>query len=590
MGGSVAEFRGFWVARGCGAAIQRTADSGGLTGRKIFKKGVENRKIGGTRGSGRWPGSALYRDESVLIDGRTLLHMSSLAYSLPDTAKSDFPACTHSLDANHSNSSLKSESLPYPSDDHSYQSRQETPVSQKNISAPQGFPATTTHLTSKEPDALTNSSRLLIVFFYLWHWGKVCILPILYSIAICILTVFISDNNLGFLNNLNTPEFVVYILLFLMINFSPAKSIADTLYKIRKTAIKPRIKYKENQSSKNGIRDLLSLQVKYALSTIPLSASVIFIIVLIHNKDLAKGDLGTAIQITAIQFTDNKYSWTAIAITFIALVYIAIIPTFLLLPINKAILSSSRQAPSKDSYKRSLSILFRLNSITIGLLLPVSYAEYQILKVVSGKEEFIILFLLITMSYTICIHSIKNTFVESCNFKRKQNISSNKDTPAWREKTQDSIIILLMSTVAIFCLNNFMNGIIKNISDIAASPGETLNSARSDYSCIFSNDNNSKTSIAFGVVAASKPDSIHIFTPEYNHGNMTYGKQHDSGWIELNPLVETQVKIPAGYHIEKFNGIKHHYNISTGKCEYTKTRYSIIINNQENQNRPPRKY
>lgn len=36
MGGSAAEFRGFWVARGCGAAIQRTADMGGLTGRKIF--------------------------------------------------------------------------------------------------------------------------------------------------------------------------------------------------------------------------------------------------------------------------------------------------------------------------------------------------------------------------------------------------------------------------------------------------------------------------------------------------------------------------------------------------------------------------
>jgi len=36
MGGFAAEFRGFWVARGCGAAIQRTADMGGLTGRKIF--------------------------------------------------------------------------------------------------------------------------------------------------------------------------------------------------------------------------------------------------------------------------------------------------------------------------------------------------------------------------------------------------------------------------------------------------------------------------------------------------------------------------------------------------------------------------
>ena len=50
MGGFAAEFRGFWGARGCGAAIQRTVDTAGVIGRKnflkIFKKGVENRKLG----------------------------------------------------------------------------------------------------------------------------------------------------------------------------------------------------------------------------------------------------------------------------------------------------------------------------------------------------------------------------------------------------------------------------------------------------------------------------------------------------------------------------------------------------------------
>lgn len=50
MGGFAAEFRGFRVAQGCGAAVQRTADSVGHSGRKnflkIFKKGVENRKLG----------------------------------------------------------------------------------------------------------------------------------------------------------------------------------------------------------------------------------------------------------------------------------------------------------------------------------------------------------------------------------------------------------------------------------------------------------------------------------------------------------------------------------------------------------------
>lgn len=50
MGGFAAKFRGFWAGRGRGEAIQRTADSAGHSGRKIFlkifKKGAENLKIG----------------------------------------------------------------------------------------------------------------------------------------------------------------------------------------------------------------------------------------------------------------------------------------------------------------------------------------------------------------------------------------------------------------------------------------------------------------------------------------------------------------------------------------------------------------
>ena len=55
MGGFAAEFRGFWAGRGCSAAIQRTADMDSRSGRKkflkIYKKGVENPKIGVWEGS-----------------------------------------------------------------------------------------------------------------------------------------------------------------------------------------------------------------------------------------------------------------------------------------------------------------------------------------------------------------------------------------------------------------------------------------------------------------------------------------------------------------------------------------------------------
>ena len=50
MGGFAAEFRGFWSGRGCGAAIQRTADTAGRAGQKNFLKKVwkkvKNPKIG----------------------------------------------------------------------------------------------------------------------------------------------------------------------------------------------------------------------------------------------------------------------------------------------------------------------------------------------------------------------------------------------------------------------------------------------------------------------------------------------------------------------------------------------------------------
>ena len=38
MGGFAVEFRGFWMGRGRGAAIQRTVDTGGVVGAKKFLK------------------------------------------------------------------------------------------------------------------------------------------------------------------------------------------------------------------------------------------------------------------------------------------------------------------------------------------------------------------------------------------------------------------------------------------------------------------------------------------------------------------------------------------------------------------------
>lgn len=69
---------------------------GGLTGRKNFLKRAEKPKNWGARGTERANLGTLYRTGSVLIDGRTSPHTSSLTYPLPSTTQSNLSVCVHS--------------------------------------------------------------------------------------------------------------------------------------------------------------------------------------------------------------------------------------------------------------------------------------------------------------------------------------------------------------------------------------------------------------------------------------------------------------------------------------------------------------
>ena len=86
---------------------------------------------------------------------------------------------------------------------------------------------------------------------------------------------------------------------------------------------------------------------------------------------------------------------------------------------------------------------------------------------------------------------------------------------------------------------------------MVTSPGDTLGSVETDYSCVFSNDIKEKSSITFGILTEAKPDSVHVFTPTYDYQYRAYGKKLDNGNIRLNNLTESQLKIPTGYHVGK---------------------------------------
>lgn len=63
---------------------------------KIFLKRGGKSKNWGARGTERANLGTLYRTGSVLIDGRTSPHTSSLTYPLPSTTQSNLSVCVHS--------------------------------------------------------------------------------------------------------------------------------------------------------------------------------------------------------------------------------------------------------------------------------------------------------------------------------------------------------------------------------------------------------------------------------------------------------------------------------------------------------------
>lgn len=269
------------------------------------------------------------------------------------------------------------------------------------------------------------------------------------------------------------------------------------------------------------------------------------------------------------------------------IVYISAIPHFLLPQCFDSTEFLFHSNKNKNTQREVEHVYTRTLIVSSTLIFFSILINYQILKVLSPKDLIVLILLASFLSLAICAPRVRNIFEREYVLKEALEVHQNQG----KEKLSSIIfiiaIIILPSVINVGIIPN----LVKGVSDMVTSPGDTLGSVETDYSCVFSNDISKKDSISFGVITETKPDSVHIFTPTYDYGRSAYGKKLDDRYIHLNNLSEAQVKVPSGYHIEKFNNTKHRYNMYTGKCEYIKARYSLIItDNQENQNRPPRKY
>ena len=343
----------------------------------------------------------------------------------------------------------------------------------------------------------------------------------------------------------------------------------------------------ENKPFNEQLILILKTQAKLLTSLFPASIVVSFIFVLYHNQELTNGDIGSALEITSAQFPEKKIKWATITLLYFLFLYFSFASALFIKTIKDSLDKDFPRIARERLYVNylvSLAIAFFLATIS-------NLINIHVIKLIATENVEIILFLTTALSFTVYVFPIRQIITDS--------IPSNPK-PAKKSKANSiSItmyyIIFMLSIIVSFSTVSkmFFEYLPKSIGGVVANPGATLESEESDYACIFSNDNKSKESITLGVVVESKPESIRIFTPEYNRNDNEYGKRIGGGKIKLNKLVETQIKISGGYRIEKFDGSKHGYNHQTGKCEYVQTRYSLkeIFYKEyiENSKNPPHK-
>lgn len=332
---------------------------------------------------------------------------------------------------------------------------------------------------------------------------------------------------------------------------------------------------------------ILKKQTRLLTSLFPASIVVSFIFVLYHNQELTNGDIGSALEITSAQFPENKIKWATITLLYFLFLYFPFASALFIKTIkdflNKDFPRITRERLYAN-YLVSLAIAFFLATIS-------NLINIHVIKLIAAENIEIILFLTTALSFTVYVFPIRQIITDSIPGSPKPD----KESKANGISMLIFCIIFMLSLIVSFSTVSkiLFEYLPKSIGGIVANPGTTLESEESDYACVFPNDNKSKESITLGIVVESKPESIRIFTPEYNRNDNEYGKRIGGGKIKLNKLVETQIKISGGYRIEKFDGSKHGYNHQTGKCEYIQTRYSLkeIFYKEyiENSKKPPYK-
>ena len=128
---------------------------------------------------------------------------------------------------------------------------------------------------------------------------------------------------------------------------------------------------------------------------------------------------------------------------------------------------------------------------------------------------------------------------------------------------------LIPVIILVFIPTNLIN----RLQEFSIRTGETISASKTGdldpmqaYSCVFPKNNINSESIAFGIIAPSTISSLHIFTPELNQESKKYTHIKDGKIFPNNPT-ESYINIKIDYTIENYDSLKHEFDNETGKCK-----------------------
>lgn len=378
---------------------------------------------------------------------------------------------------------------------------------------------------------------------------------ILSPLAVCLILIFPE------FNKINLATFITLIAISTILPFA---TLAKGLHDATKNHASHKGKFpqankgipEKNNSTNNS--PLVTNYVKTILTMMPIAISISFILTLSYYIWALENNISQAFGITSIRFSQDKYRMISATLMILFILYLSLVPLLALKISHPWQHPSFLKTASRWSEDLNTCTSATLNTACIILL--------------TGIPASLTFRFMLPDSYATNIHLFTTTTFLFAQTRilaptppSKYELLKRVTTFNLTGKGLISTLVFLLSILSLkFLLPTLA---IQMGESIVATGPNAMNPMRA-YSCIFSQKDLNKESIAFGIVADSKDSSIHIFSPEYNSKNKSYVHVGEDGKIFPNTPLESYINLKENYIIEQYDDSKHNYDWETGKCTH----------------------